>query len=284
MSLTTRDRARTPIKRSSVKSRPKPKTAAKRPASRVMHPRIRQRRTAVTKEAGLRRLKVAVIVASVTAVLAGAWGTTRGPLLDIDEVRSLGTDQTLLEEIVHAGNLKLGRAMTDVDPAGAAQGIARLPWVHTAKVERRWPGSIVVTITERQPVVGVARPDGSWALADGTGRVLAVIAGPPAGLPHVHDAEAVPGPGQSIGGDLGAAVTAAAALPESLRLVVGGVNLRPEGVELALTAGGVVRLGDPARQLAEKLRAAATVLKRVGAEHIGVLDVTVPRAPVLARG
>lgn len=251
--------------------------------SPAIHPRIRQRRVAVTKEAGLRRLKLVAAAGGIAAAALGAWGLTRSPLLDIDEVRAAGAQQTPLEEIIASGGLAYGRPMIDIDPDAAAAAIRRLPWVESARVERRWPGSVVVAVTERRPVAGLARPDGTWALVDSSARVLVVIAGPPAGLPHVHDAEEVPAPGDRLAGDLAEAVSAAAALPESLRRVVGGVNLRAGGVELALSEGGVVRLGDPGRQLAEKLRAAATVLNRVGAESVGVLDVTVPRAPVLAR-
>ena len=262
------------------------KGSAKRAAPKrtsPIHPRIRERRVAVTKEAGLKRLKLALGAGALAATAVGAWALTRSPLLDIDEVRAAGAEQTALQEIIETGDLQHGRPMTDVDPVAAAAAIRELPWVEKARVERRWPGSIVVTITERAPVAGVAQPDGRWALVDSDARVLVVIDGPPVGLPHIHDAESVPGPGARLAEDLAEAVAAAAALPESLKRVVGGVNLRPGGVELALSAGGVVRLGDPGRQLTEKLRAAATVLNRVGAPEVDVLDVTVPRAPVLTR-
>jgi len=248
-----------------------------------MHPRIRERRVAVTREAGLRRLKAVAAAGALALAAVGAWALTRSPLLDVDEVRASGVERTLLDEIVAAGGLGYGTPMTDVDPAASAAAVARLPWVQTARVERRWPGSVVVSVTERRPVAGISRPDGRWALVDAEARVLVLIDGPPVGLPHIYDAEDVPGPGQQLTPDLAAAAAAAATLPESLKRVVGGVNLRGDTVELALTAGGVIRLGDPGRQLGEKLRAAATVLNRVGVEAIGVLDVTVPRAPVLAR-
>lgn len=262
-------------------AKPRPKATAKRSPS--IHPRIRERRVAVTKEAGRKRLKLAGAAAALVGTVVGAWALTRSPLLDVDEVRATGAEETPLEDIIATGDLVYGRPMTDIDPAAAAAAIRDLPWVEKARVERRWPSSIVVTLTERAPVAGVAQPDGKWALVDSAARVLVVIDGPPVGLPHIHDAEAVPAPGAVLTEDLAEAVAAAAALPESLKRVVGGVNLRPGGVELALSAGGVVRLGDPGRQLAEKLRAAATVLNRVGAPEVDVLDVTVPRAPVLTR-
>ena len=267
------------IKRPSTKTRLK--AASKRSPS--IHPRIRERRVAVTKEAGRKRLKLVAAAGGLVASVVGAWALTRSPLLDVDEVRAAGAEHTHLDEIIEAGDLDYGRPMTDVDSAAAAAAIRDLPWVEEAGVERRWPGSIVVTITERAPVAGVAQPDGRWALVDSEARVLVVIDGPPVGLPHIHDAEQVPPPGAVLAENLAEAVAAAAALPESLKRVVGGVNLRPGGVELAMTGGGVVRLGDAGRQLAEKLRAAATVLNRVGATEVDVLDVTVPRAPVLTR-
>ena len=271
--------------RGSARPATKPRTSEGEPkrATARIHPRIRERRVAVTKEAGLKRLKIAAAAGLVVVLTAGAWGLTRSPLLDVDEVRAVGAVQTPLADIIERGGLDYGTPMGDIDPTASAAAIRKLPWVATARVERRWPGSVVVTVTERGPVAGVSRGDGTWALVDAKSRVLMVIEGPPPGLPHIHDAGDVPGPGALLPDELADAVAAAAALPESLRRVVGGVNLRPGGVELALTAGGVVRLGDPGRQLTEKLRAAATVLNRVGPEGIGVLDVTVPRAPVLAR-
>lgn len=248
-----------------------------------IHPRFRERWVAVKKEEGRKRLRWVATGTAVVAVAAGAWGLTRGPLLDVDEVRTTGAERTLLAEIMATGGLEHGRPMVDLDPGGAARRIEELPWVSKAEVERLWPGSVVVRIAERAPVVGLARRGGGWALADATGRILAFQDGPPAGLPHVHDAKNIPEPGGSLTGPAAGAAQAAASLPGALRNLVGGVNLRGGGVELALNAGGVVRLGNPERELQEKLRAAATVLKRVGPDAVAVLDVTVPRAPVLAR-
>lgn len=233
---------------------------------------------------GRRRLRWVLTVLAVVALVAGGWGLTRSPLLDIDEVRATGAAHTLLSDLIEAGRLEPGTPMLDVDPAGAARAIGALPWVEKATVERLWPGSVVVRVAERSPVVGLSRPGGAWALVDSTGRVLEWQDGPPAGLPHVHDAGKIPRPGGQLEGTAAGAARVAAALPGSLRTVVGGVNLRGRFVELALNGGGVVRLGNPDREMAEKLRAAATVLRRVGPANVSVLDVTVPRSPVLARG
>jgi cell division protein FtsQ len=286
----TRGTADRPAPKRSAAGRPTPSRSSSASAAKggskaraPIHPRIKERRVAVTKEAGRRRLKAVAAAASLAAAAVGSWALTRSPLLDIDEVRAAGAERTRLEEIVATGGLDHGTPMTDVNPAAAARAVERLPWVADAKVERRWPGSIVVTVTERKPVAGIARPKGGWALVDKDARVLVIADGPPVGLPHIHDAKKIPDPGQRLSPDLAEVVAAAASLPESLKRAVGGINVRGTGVELALNGGGVVRLGDPGRQLAEKLRAAATVLNRVGVDGIGVLDVTVPRAPVLAR-
>ena len=259
-------------------------TVTRRAPRPGVHPRFRQRRVAVQKEEGRRRLRWVATVAAAVAVAGGGWGITRSPLVDIDEVRVTGANRTLLDSLIDAGKLEPGTPMLDVDPNTAVAGIERLPWIETVVVERMWPGSVVVRVAERAPVVGISRPGGGWALADATGRVLEWQDGPPAGLPHVHDARRIPRPGNSLEGPEVGAAQVAAALPGSLRALVGGVNMRGRFVELALNTGGVVRLGNPEREVAEKLRAAATVLKRVGPANVAVLDVTVPRSPVLARG
>ncbi len=255
-----------------------------KPARGGIHPRFRQRWVAVKKAEGRRRLRWLGSVAAVLAVVAGGWGLTRSPVLDVDEVRVTGAERTLLATLIEAGKLEPGTAMVDIDPSAAVTALEALPWVETATVERLWPGSVAIGVAERSPVVGLALPDGRWSLADATGRVLEWQDGPPAGLPHVHDAGRIPQPGNQLEGPAAGAARVAAALPGSLRTLVGGVNIRGRFIELALNAGGVVRLGSPDREVSEKLRAAATVLKRVGPENVAVLDVTVPRSPVLARG
>lgn len=254
----------------------------RRPAAPI-DARIRERRAAVTRSAGRRRLRLLLAALAVLSLPAAAAGATRTALLDVDHIRVSGAEETGALAVRRAADLRRGRPMLDLRPEAGAARIERLPWVGSAEVQRRWPGTVVVLVRERVPASAVARPDGGWALVDLEGRVLAVVAQPPVGLAHVHGlARAVP-PGEVVPATARDAVRAGAGLPLPLRRLVGGVNLTPTGLELGLSAGrGVVRLGD-GTDLREKLRAAATVLLKVPSRQVSVLDVRVPRAPVLTR-
>lgn len=246
-------------------------------------PRIQRRRVAVTREAGRRRLRI--VAAFVAAfVLAGlGYAATRTPVLDVDHIRVTGSGGRHASAAIEAGGLFRGMAMVDVVPGRVAHRIEALPWVASAQVTRRWPGTLVVTVHERLPAAAIARPDGHWAVADLTGQILGIAQEAPAGLPHIHGDSRLTGSGRVVGPETQVAIRVGAALPLELRREVGGINLTPTGIELGLTHGhGVVRIGD-GTDLEEKLRSAATVLSRVPPVRVAVLDVRVARAPVLAR-
>jgi cell division protein FtsQ len=246
-------------------------------------PRIQRRRVEVTRQAGRRRLRI-VLAAVAGFGLAGlGYVATRMPVLDVDHIRVTGTGGRHAVTAAEAGGLYRGMAMVDVVPKRAERRIERLAWVASAEVSRRWPGTLVVTVHERLPAAAIARPDGHWAVADLTGQILGIAQQPPAGLPHVHGENRLTASGRIVAPDTLVAVKVGAALPLELRREVGGINLTPTGIELGLTHGhGVVRLGD-GTDLEEKLRSAATVLGRVAAAKVAVLDVRVARAPVLTR-
>lgn len=57
------------------------------------------------------------------------------------------------------------------DPAQAKERLQTLPWVHEASVQRRFPNTIMVTLTEREPI-GFLQQDNKLALVDSTGTIL----------------------------------------------------------------------------------------------------------------
>jgi cell division protein FtsQ len=245
--------------------------------------RLRERRVAVQREAGRRRLRRLFVAGGCLGLVAAGVGLTRTPLLAVSSVVVVGAEHTRTSAIEDASGIHAGVAMVDVAPQAAAAELRSLPWVADATVRREWPRTIVVSIRERRPAVAVARPDGTWALADVSGRILALVHQPLPGLVHVHGIAQLLTPGQVVPDDALDAVRVAAALPPELTAVVGGVNLTPTGIELGLTQGhGVVRLGD-ASELDQKLRAAVTVLAKVPPRAVAVLDVRAPDTPVVAR-
>ncbi len=246
-------------------------------------PRIRQRRIDVRRNEGRRRLRLLVGIVMVSALMFGGWGATRSPLLDVDGIDVEGASHTPRSEVLEASGVRFGQPMVDVDEGAAVRAVAALPWVRTATVERRWPDSVVIRVVERDPVAAAPAAGDGWAVVDATGQVLALLDSPPSNLLALDGIAPAGPPGSVLGGPAAGLLVVAAAVPADLRTRVAAVQAGPEGgVELRLQPEGTVRLGPP-QQLAEKFRAALTVLGQVDTAALATLDVRIPESPVLTR-
>ncbi len=254
------------------------------PAPRLrMDPRIRERRVAVRRDEGRRRLRLLLVAASAAAALALAFGITRSPLLDVDRVQVLGAAQTPVSEITIAAGFDRRPQLADVEPREVARRIEALPWVQEARVVRHWPGTVEVTLVERAPLATVAAAAGGWALVDRSGRVLATMPEPSAGMVQVT-ATPVPAPGQAAAADVRASLAVLDALPPSLSERVNGLTVAADGT-LDVHAVGlpIIHFGPP-DQVRPKLVALATLAARTDLRGVKAIDVRVPTAPVLTRG
>lgn len=247
-----------------------------------MDPRIRERRVAVRRDEGRRRLRVLIAAAGVVGAVGVAYGVTRSPLLDVDEVRVQGAVRTSADELRRAGGLDGQPQLADVDPVEVAVAVERLPWVQEADVVRHWPGDVEVRLVERTAVATIPAAAGGWSLLDRTGRVLAVDAAAPAGLVQVAGPPSA-GPGEQVGDEVRASLQVLDAMPPSLSARVNGLTLAEDGtLELHATDMPVVRFGPPT-QVRQKLVALATLVARTNLRGVAAIDVRVPTAPVLTR-
>lgn len=255
-------------------------------ASLRMDPRIKQRRIAVQRDAGRRRLRLLLIGVGVLIGVAALVGSLWTPLADVDRVDVVGSARTEPADVIAAAGLDRSPQLIDVDPAAVAARIEALPWIASAEVTRHWPSGVSIEVTERRPVaVTPVDPDGKqWALVDATGRVLAHEAGRPAGYPALSKGPVPGAPGTTLDAATASALAVAGALSPELRAQTGDIVVLPgEEVELALLPRGRVRLGR-AEELAAKVEALATVLSRVDLQGIAVIDLRVPSAPAVTRG
>jgi cell division protein FtsQ len=266
--------------------RPPAPPVAVEPATDI-DPRISARRQAVRREEDRRRLRRAIWLAGVVGVALVAAVATRTPLLDVDRVAVAGVERlgpAEVEAVLAGAGIHRGDPLLEVDLGRARAALEALPGVVEADVERRWPGTIVVAVVERTPVAAVAVAGGA-ALVGADGIVVAVT--DPASPTDLAGTVPVVGPADLAPGDRFDApelLGVAAAIPEVLRPLVAAVGPGDGdgAVELALAAGGVIRLG-AADQLATKLVAAATVLTQVDTACLATVDVRVPSAPAVTR-
>ena len=258
-------------------------TGVEEPVRVAIDPRIRQRRIAVRRDEGRRRLRVLVIAASTVGAVLLGWVVTRSPVLDVDRLRVVGARQATPASVLAALDVGRGDALLDVDEEGAARRVERLPWVDDADVRREWPGTVVVTVTERRPAASVRARGGGWMLVDASGRLLARRPLPQEGLPAIEGGTWADDPGGDLGAPARAALRVANAIPAERVPAVPVVAVLDGGeLELRLAPSGVARLGS-ADQLEAKLLAVFTVLDRVDLRGLERLDVRVPSAPVVTR-
>ncbi|HVF32163.1 MAG TPA: FtsQ-type POTRA domain-containing protein [Acidimicrobiales bacterium] len=245
-----------------------------------MDPRIRERRVAVRRDEGRRRLRLVLAAAGVVAAVALAYGVTRTPLLDVDEVRVVGAVRTTTDDVRLAGGLADRPQLADVEPSEVAVLVERLPWVQEAEVVRHWPGTVEVALVERTAVAALPAAAGGWAVVDTSGRVLAIEPAAPEGMVQVA-APPAPGPGEQVALAVRSSLVVLDALPPSLSARVNGITLAADGT-LDLHAMGlpIIRFGPP-DQVRPKLVALATLAARTDLRGVDAIDVRVPTAPVL---
>jgi cell division protein FtsQ len=251
----------------------KPKPAPRKP----IDPRMRDRRVAVLRAQGRRRLlwMVGLIVLGSTA--AAAWLVIHSPLLDVEHIRVTGTQQATPAEVRAAAAVDLEDPILFVDTGAVAERVELVAWVDRARVERDLGGAVAIHVTERLPAAWARRAPDQVALVDARGRVLADVPEPPADLPELAGLAAIPPAGREITPVAVAGVFEQ--LPPELRLRANRLVVEADAITLGLRDGPEVRLGSSQR-VAVKARAALAVLASTAAAPPRYVDVRVPGAPV----
>ncbi|MBI2703765.1 MAG: FtsQ-type POTRA domain-containing protein [Actinobacteria bacterium] len=251
---------------------------------RRIDPRIRARRDAVQlghKRKRLRRLVVLVVIVSLGAA---GYFLVNSSLLSARSVEITGGPNTSVDDIRAAAAIGPDERMLDVNERAIAQRVEQLPWVDTATVQRRWPRSVTISVTERKLAALLQDGAGGWLAVDGTGRVL----GPTPDISNVfvtHIAGVAPVPaGQTVDGRIGGALAVAGKLTAPLSGRTSMLTVTPEGsVELKLLPRGTVNLGRADDSLDAKVGALRTMLAQADLRDLCRLDLRVPTSPVLTR-
>ncbi len=141
------------------------------------------------------RRAIAGLVAVLEAALLGwLWF---GPALAVHSIDVVGARHMTTAQIAHAAGLQGDGSVLSIDAESAQQRLLDQVWVRTATVQPQFPGTVVVSVSEWQPVAAYhsgastklclvssqAVVLGSTANAAG----LVVIQGPGGSDPHVGD-------------------------------------------------------------------------------------------------
>ena len=265
---------------------PTDETPEDRQASRLpqpappVDPRIEARRNDVHAR---RRLRVWITIGLVVVLLAAAFGISRSPLLDVDEVEVIGARRTGSIQVVEAAGVDLGTPLLGLDLSGPRRAIAALPWVDQVRSSRTWGGKITFDVTERTPVAQIpleAQSPGeqSWAVVDLQGRVLQV--NPTPGVLPIVLFGPVPEPGEWLSASALPLLEASQALIPLQGSGIGAISWDNGQLIVDLPGVGKVHWGgrdDPRG----KAVALATFLARVDLHCYEKVDLSIPERPAL---
>ncbi|HVB06684.1 MAG TPA: FtsQ-type POTRA domain-containing protein [Acidimicrobiales bacterium] len=268
------------IERPARRPAPEPARAGRPPTER----RFRERRNAVARDAGRRRLAVLGTVLAVLALAVSAVAIVHTSLFAARHVVVSGERHTSAAAILAASGLDNAPPLIDVHTGQVAAAVERLPWVAHAAVQREWPETVRITVREAAPIA-FAEVAGGTVLLDGRGRVLeALRAGspPPAHLVPLGRL-AAPAPGGTLPARELPVLAVAGALPLSTLAQLTALVHEPNlGVVGVLRSGAQVIFGSAA-ELPAKMVALVTLLKSTSIGKSARLDLRVPAAPVLTR-
>jgi cell division septal protein FtsQ len=248
----------------------------------AIDPRLRQRRIAIRRAQGRRRLRIVLAVLGISIAVAGGYALTQSPLLDLDEIGVAGVFGSEADAVRRAAELQTGTPMIELDLPAATHSVEALPWVRSAKVERNWPAGVTIEVIRRTPIAALPVGDGTSVLVDADGVAIERVDDVSVGLFTIAIAAV---------GELGDVQTQALPLlelvqiiPADLELWIETVGLRPGdgGLEIDLVGSAVVDLGDT-RSLPEKLEALRAMLASVDLACVAEFDLRVADIPLAKR-
>ncbi|MFI0709323.1 cell division protein FtsQ/DivIB [Streptomyces inhibens] len=226
-----------------------------------------------------------LIIIMVFAALLGAfgvWALYASNWLRVEQVRASGTKVLTPREVVGAADAPMNAPLVSVDTDALARRLrARLPRIKTVDVERSWPHTIGLKVTERTPEL-LMRAGGKFAEVDAEGVRFAIVGAAPKGVPllemSVSDSPSL----RRFGIDRlrRAAVEVAQDVPSAVHKDVRKVRVRSyDSITLELAGGRTVAWGS-SEQGAEKAKVLTALLK--AARDGRHFDISVPSAPAVS--
>ena len=219
---------------------------------------------------GGRRRLVGTVAAVVLVLLVATavWLVYFSSVLATRSVVVSGNRALSAEQVTTAAAVPLGRPLARQALDDIARRATALPQVSAATVTREWPGTVRVTVTERQALLGITQP-GGFLVADKAGVVFAAETTLPVGVVQVSADPA----NRPLLVELGSVV---GALPQDVRDQVTSIEaVTPDSIRLRTVSGVTVEWGDSSQS--ELKAQVATALLASGVKTS--IDVSAPHAP-----
>ena len=143
--------------------------------SRSRSPRRQRRRSRADRN----RLRFAWALVVVITLAIGGWGYVKfAPAVSawttIQQITILGLDRIRRKEIMALLNLPPGENLLSLQTDSLIERLKSHPWISAASMERVFPDTLAISITERKPVAILQTPGGAHLL-DEEGYLLSAI-------------------------------------------------------------------------------------------------------------
>ncbi len=206
------------------------------------------------------------VLLGVGVVATGLWIVYGTGVMGVERIRVTGTRIVTADQVRQAAGVALETPLARVDLDEVAARVEELAPVRQVVVERDWPHTLVVRVTERTAVAVVPTAGGYWLL-DATGVAYHRVSHPPENLPVIRVLHPRPQDATTQG-----ALRVLAALTPTLReQLVALVAESPTRISLELTEGRTVIWGDASRS-EQKAEVATVLLEQPGT----IYDVSSP--------
>ncbi|MFK4102428.1 cell division protein FtsQ [Streptomyces sp. NPDC019531] len=232
-----------------------------------------------------RRLRTIIILA-VALVLLGAgsvWLLYGSQWLRVERVSISGTKVLTPAQVREAADVPVGSPLISVDTDAIAARLRRkLPRIDVVDVSRSWPHGIGLKVTERTPVLLVAKGR-NFVEVDDEGVRFATVSEAPKGVPTLELTLSQPDSRAAslrrFGEDrlVREAVRVAGAVPAAVARATRSVKVRSyDDISLELSGGRTVAWGSSEKGAAKARTLTALMKAAPDARHF---DVSVPIAP-----
>jgi len=255
-------------------------------SSVILDPKIAERRKLVHEQYSKRRRNRLVAVVALALVFAVAVGVLYSPLFSAQTVVIKGAGRNYWNSIMQASGLNTHPPLIEINARSVDSRVESLPYLAHATLQRKWPSTVVLTVTERVPVAIIRYASGQWATVSSTGRIIALQSLAPQNLPIIYSSNYHSGSvGSQVGSGFSTALSVATAIKRDGVGNVQEIRLTNEGeVQLILAHPKVtVELGG-ARHVRAKLEVVETLISSNLLNQGGVVNVSSPSMPVLSFG
>jgi cell division protein FtsQ len=194
------------------------------------------------------------------------WSLYQSKWFIAQEVTITGNSRLSIEQISAAAAVPIGNSLMSINPAVISEQIEALPEVKIATVQRGWPHTILISVTERTPIAVAATASG-YNLIDSDGMNAGVVAAPPEGLLVIS--------AQPDSAAMTSAIQALASIPAEWAIT--GLSAATQDSVVANLGNGVVVTLGSGERAAEKVEVAQALIEK----GFTVINVSAPDAPTV---